>query len=413
MTAEIVEYEETNADLMSQIMHTAFVQAIHAEPDDMTHRLVYADWLEEYGNEMDQARAEFIRLQIARQSQPAFHPQTRAALVREQQLLHRYADQWVGDLALYAPRWRFHRGFVEEVSLSCEQFLVHGSELFQRAPIRRLQLRHTSQLPRLLADARNARVFADHLVKIDTLDLNRDYLGEQAGSRLLNLPKLPRLRGLHLANHSLTWAGLRLLADSPVLSTLERLEINVNSSSHDCLTTLLMSANLRQLTHLSLAGTPGTNALIPWLLVAPVFSQLRSLSLGHGTLDAAGLRSMVHSPMVRNLEALELCFNSISAEGVRQLCESEQMEQLKWINLSRSWLEDDGAEILAQSDLLGQLHGIDLSLNRISDRGGRALADRTAEVQLLALDLIYNPLNPTTREMLQSRYGANVCVFVR
>src|SRR5262245_49645394 len=40
----------------------AFLRAITTEPDDDTARLVYADWLQENG---DEARAELIRLQIA------------------------------------------------------------------------------------------------------------------------------------------------------------------------------------------------------------------------------------------------------------------------------------------------------------------------------------------------------------
>src|SRR3954463_15201453 len=38
----------------------AFVQAILADPEDDTPRLVFADWLDEHGQH---ARAEFIRLQ--------------------------------------------------------------------------------------------------------------------------------------------------------------------------------------------------------------------------------------------------------------------------------------------------------------------------------------------------------------
>src|SRR4029450_6355483 len=42
------------------------LQAILADPDDDAVRLVYADWLEESGRTAEeQARAEFIRLQIA------------------------------------------------------------------------------------------------------------------------------------------------------------------------------------------------------------------------------------------------------------------------------------------------------------------------------------------------------------
>ncbi len=44
-----------------------FLQAILADPDDGTLRLVYADWLEEQGD----ARAEFLRLQAQAEELPA------------------------------------------------------------------------------------------------------------------------------------------------------------------------------------------------------------------------------------------------------------------------------------------------------------------------------------------------------
>jgi uncharacterized protein (TIGR02996 family) len=41
--------------------YEGFLQAILAEPDDETHRLVCADWLEEQG---DEDRAEFIKQRL-------------------------------------------------------------------------------------------------------------------------------------------------------------------------------------------------------------------------------------------------------------------------------------------------------------------------------------------------------------
>lgn len=43
----------------------AFLQVNLAHPDDDAPRLMYADWLEEYGNAESPARAELIRVQAA------------------------------------------------------------------------------------------------------------------------------------------------------------------------------------------------------------------------------------------------------------------------------------------------------------------------------------------------------------
>jgi RNA polymerase sigma factor (sigma-70 family) len=76
----------------------AFLQAIHQDPEDNTHRLVLADWLDENGQS---ERAEFIRTQVelARLSpDDPRHPELAAC---EQQLLARYEAAW-GEL--YRPR---------------------------------------------------------------------------------------------------------------------------------------------------------------------------------------------------------------------------------------------------------------------------------------------------------------------
>src|SRR5262245_42157480 len=113
----------------------AFLEAILDDPDDLGHRLVYADWLDDQG---DADRAEFIRLQITRESLSAFDPRVRASLRREAELLRQHEREWAGILPALVQRARFHRGFVEEVTVSCEQLLDVGHELFRRAPIRRL-----------------------------------------------------------------------------------------------------------------------------------------------------------------------------------------------------------------------------------------------------------------------------------
>ncbi|MGF1583218.1 MAG: TIGR02996 domain-containing protein [Gemmataceae bacterium] len=42
----------------------ALYQAILKNHDDLSRRLIYADWLEENGNEDDNALSEFIRVEI-------------------------------------------------------------------------------------------------------------------------------------------------------------------------------------------------------------------------------------------------------------------------------------------------------------------------------------------------------------
>lgn len=56
-----VRYSAIFADICSMQSHDAFMTAIRTAPEDDAIRLIYADWLDDQG---DQARAEFIRMEV-------------------------------------------------------------------------------------------------------------------------------------------------------------------------------------------------------------------------------------------------------------------------------------------------------------------------------------------------------------
>lgn len=388
----------------------AFLQSIIEAPEDDAPRLIFADWLDD--NDQPE-RAEFIRLQIGRHALQPADPSYRAALRRENVLLMKNEVAWLGPLAMLASRCRFHRGFVEEVSLGAEQFLLNGDELFRQAPIRRVQLRNTGALPRILEEQaslqdRLAKLFA----QIRVLDLNRDYLSEPTGLALLNLPKLPNLEGLHLASNALTPAGVAVLADSTILAGLTTLEFNASSPVRDMLELLLHSPHLRRIEHLLLAGNRLGDRIVRMLIESGLLSQLRSLSIGHVNLTADGVDELLHADLSR-LEMLDLSFNALDVDGAIRLARMPRRERLTMLNLSRTGMGDRGTAILANSPLFGQLFGIDLSLNRIDERGGQALAASKQPASFGTLDLIYNPLGAETRAILSQRFGEEVCLFQR
>lgn len=136
---------------------TGFIDAICRDPDDLTPRLVAADWLEEHG---DTARAEFIRVQCELAElldgvQPHHHhsldmicdpdsPEDQAWKHRVWKLQERerelswitsHSDHCFGLLPL-PDDWTFRRGFVEEVACSKQLWLEHGPRIVRAAPIR-------------------------------------------------------------------------------------------------------------------------------------------------------------------------------------------------------------------------------------------------------------------------------------
>lgn len=142
----------------------ALLQAVLDAPDDDVPRLLYADWLEDRG---DEEHAEFIRLQVRlrddseypggpfseipmeRPSDREFYDLRR----REAELLSRYHAQWTPSIVIRlvdwigypgghvaAAPWRFHRGFVDEVSCTCDVWLKHGPAVVAVQPVAKVRI---------------------------------------------------------------------------------------------------------------------------------------------------------------------------------------------------------------------------------------------------------------------------------
>ena len=75
----------------------AFIRAIVATPGDDTPRLVFADWLDETGDESDRARAEFIRVQCESASLPAGDTRRAKLEKREEELLRSHGRSFSPD----------------------------------------------------------------------------------------------------------------------------------------------------------------------------------------------------------------------------------------------------------------------------------------------------------------------------
>jgi uncharacterized protein (TIGR02996 family) len=108
--------------------------AVIAEPDDVNHRLVYADWLISQGD----ARGELIQLCEAQRTQAA----PDAALdARIGQLLETYRERIAGDIAQLASDYTLARGFVTRIQMAAPTFAKHGERLLASAPIEELELK--------------------------------------------------------------------------------------------------------------------------------------------------------------------------------------------------------------------------------------------------------------------------------
>src|SRR4051794_10732182 len=114
----------------------AFLSAIADEPHDDTHRLVFADWLDDHG---DADRAEFIRLQCRLEGLGEFDVARDDLEVRERELLALHARAWAGEMPAGVTGWRFRRGFVDEVTLAPATFVQEWAWLFLLHPLTAVQ----------------------------------------------------------------------------------------------------------------------------------------------------------------------------------------------------------------------------------------------------------------------------------
>src|SRR4051812_45771075 len=83
----------------------AFIDAILEAPDDDAPRLVFADWLDEYGGDAERARAEFIRLQCEAAKRPAGDPRRADLERREDELLVAHGAEWARGLPGHVNYW--------------------------------------------------------------------------------------------------------------------------------------------------------------------------------------------------------------------------------------------------------------------------------------------------------------------
>src|SRR4051794_29023068 len=117
---------------MLSMEESAFHQAIVEQPDDISLRLVFADWLEERGD----PRGTFIRLQCQRAERTRHDPVWKDLLAQEAALLKRHETEWSKPILRLVDGVEFQRGFIEHVTTTAAKFLKNAERLFRLAPIR-------------------------------------------------------------------------------------------------------------------------------------------------------------------------------------------------------------------------------------------------------------------------------------
>ena len=194
---------------------SALLRAVLADPQADEPRRAYADFLTRSDRPSDQARAEFIHLQLDLNKQSGEGHTWAERVGRERELLDRYRPVWEQPLrdrfrpSLASPgrwlkshlfgsggRWGFRRGFIEHVLAPAPTFLAEDVAILAHAPVRRVVLSHaTEYIGPLTADARLDRLASLHLV--GDMELDEDLARLAGGAKAAGLTvlefRLPRL----------------------------------------------------------------------------------------------------------------------------------------------------------------------------------------------------------------------------
>jgi uncharacterized protein (TIGR02996 family) len=351
----------------------AFVGAIIEAPDDDGARLIFADWLEDNGQDQ---RAEFIRLQM--QAAPADEAERAQRERRERSLLRRYARRWFRPPAGWKCGDQFvvRRGFPESVRVGAQELLDRGAELFARWPItqvRGLNLKDAPDLARKVA----ALPFLDRVLR---LNLDSLHMGREVTGILLGAPAWGNLVELMLRSNDLGDAGTSDLAKMAHLAGVQELDLSHNRISDAGVRTLARSRHRQATTFLSLCGNRGITEPVVGLLQSDNWPSLRTLSLWYTGLGDEGLEALAACPGLAKLSGLILNYNEIGDPGLEALARSEHAANLRTLSLALNRLSSRSVEVLIRSPVLQRLTSLNLYSNRgLRGRSQAVLAEHFGE----------------------------------
>jgi uncharacterized protein (TIGR02996 family) len=248
----------------------AFLAAIKDEPDEDAHRLVFADWLDEYGQP---ERAEFLRLQVEQAriedeflTEDRIEPRETELELRTQALARKHGKAWRGTVQRRLGT-SFHRGTLT----------VSTDDLYLLRPsVRRWWEEYSPWVESLdlslWADPPEPDRILRRLVAERALDPVSDLdlsAADVTAESLATLPALPTLRKLDLRESVLDEEDLERLAE---LTRLQSLNLLGSEFPAEAVVHLARMTGLRRL---DLTETPACTADLEALSALPHLEELQ------------------------------------------------------------------------------------------------------------------------------------------
>ena len=303
----------------------ALLRAICDNPDDDTPRLVFADWLQEHG---DEARAEFIRVQVELPTCCQGH--RRLYLTRrEHDLLNEHEERWLRPVRPFLYEYTdypysFRRGFVDAMELNERTLVEQGDRLFQLTPLTRADLPQVTEWEQLAG--------CSYLERLRALDFTSSDIDTPSGVKtFFGSPYLRTIRELSLDRseeaRGLDLGGLDALTRASGLTSLRALSLKRNQLGPEAVTPLESARFAPWLESLDLDGIDLADEGLDWLAECDRFTHLKHLSLADNHISDRGARRLIATPWFWKLESIDLSGNGNPDRGDEPI-ESETCDWL-------------------------------------------------------------------------------------
>jgi len=432
--------------MSNDIERSALMRTICESPDDDTPRLVFADWLQEHGED---ERAEFIRLQCQLASMKEWDESYHSVRLRVHAIGTRCQEQWDSECWDVSPIRitesghriipRYASGFPAHVHLRPESFIRHHEWLFAETPIRSvtvlvylsvfpqlLQCEGLRKLSRLVLLAssrmwdRPMEEFAqsNKLGNLRSLAFPGWRLSPESVRSLMRLPILTQLESLDLARHQeLDDTCMEQLSNAPELRSLQRFAMNSNNISSEGFSTLLRSPMLKSVRHLDWRDNWHLDDEVASSKEWNQFRHLESLNLSDCRLGAKGCVSLGESGVFDSLQSLNLRKNSLHELTPERLAKCFRGSRFRSLDLSGCYLDRHTVYSLTKSSGASELSQLCIDGNQLGDREWIHILEELPNLRQLSItgDEITNSgwlevsrLSPTNIEFL-SIEAANFC----
>ena len=373
-----------------------FLDYIVANIDEDTPRLAYADWLAENGQD---ARAEFVRVQVERARLPAWDAAQIRLRLREQDLLDRHGEEWLAELpTITGARWEgFRRGVVAEVSFSSFESMrknVHACRAV--APVEAVTVhwprrREVRQADKPIAELRELTLTGNpeyeafdwvaespQLATLRVLTAGGVFSDLEA---LLASPHLANLRSLRLPANGLQDRGFVAVAEAATLTALEELDLSAAGRYErydpDAVLRLMSWPGLATVRTLNFAGNNLTRDGLRDLLRSPHAAGLKNLSIRSGRLDGQAMAEFESAVSGLQLDSLDVGENVLKAVGAEYIALASCLRGLKALRIDRCEIPLDGARLFAKkAKYLDGLRVLDVGHNHFGPTGLTALLQR-------------------------------------